>query len=527
MNPALRSRRLRFGLFVLDTRRVELLRDGVVVPLRPKPFALLTMLASNPGTVLRREELFAAIWPGAVVSDDSLTQAVREVRVALGDAGAALLRTVARHGYRFDAEVVASGPVPAGDPAPPARVESPDAAAPRMSLVVLPLDVVAGSDSGDWFCDPMTGDLTMDLGKVSGMFVISRETAFSYKDRQVDPRAVARELNVRYVVRGSVGRKGSEVWLNMALIGGETGRQQWAERFDLDLADLPRSLREVTGVVSRSLGVEVYRAEGQRTATLRPEQVQADDLAMKGWAVWLRGLSPENTFEALRLFEEAVARDPDSLRGWSGVGMMNAHAANYGWVADPAPARARQREALHQMERIDSEDMLTCFARTDPYYRRQDFSGLLQFAQTLIERFPNHPWSHHQHASALMRLGRFDECIDPVRRALRLGPRDTLRPVVRGMAMFCHFAAGRFADSVAEARTSLRERPTQAGSQMMLAAALAHDGQLEEAQQIVRENQGRPLFRLQSIQRLFDGTDPRLVQAREQLFATLKRLDVP
>lgn len=630
MHPPPRSRRLHFGPFVLDTRRVELRRDGVVVPLPPKPFALLATLASNPGTVLRREDLFAAVWPGAVVSDDSLTQAVREVRVALGDAGAPLLRTVARHGYRFDAEVVdadepparpattpqgagaaadehrpsrpAGGAAAAGEPAVPdstapappeyaapagpsqapkppwwglagvagrpasmlrwvgalalagaavvagvLRVDDfaralPDrlgsaiggptaeparAAAPRLSLVVLPLDVEAGSESGDWFSDPLTTDLTMDLGKVSGMFVISRETAFAYKGRQVDPRAVARELNVRYVVRGTVGRKGNAVRLDMALIDGETGRQRWAERFDLDRADLQRSLREVTGVLSRSLGVELHRAEGQRAATLEPRQVQADDLAMQGWAVWFRGLSPENTFEALRLFEEAVARDPDSLRAWSGIGLMNAQAANHGWLPDPAPARARQRDALHQMERIDGEDMLTYFARVDPYYRRQDFAGLLQLAQTLVERFPNHPWSHHQHAAALMHLGRFDECVAPVHRALRLGPRDTLRPVVRGMAALCHFAAGGYPESVAEARQMMQESPTQAGPQLMLAAALVHAGRLEDAQAIVRENQGRPMFAQQSLRQVLPGTHPRLVEAREQLLGALKKLGVP
>lgn len=608
MNPPLPYRRLRFGPFVLDTRRVELQREGVQIPLRPKPFALLVVLVGHPGTVLSRAELFAAVWPGTVVSDDSLTQAVREVRVALGDAGATMLRTVARHGYRFDAEVIdaeagglsalpgtagtggtgdAAARPPAGDHATSAsglplsstwrshvfvdgrltpvarrvgalaltgmvlaagalRVDqgivgltdllaqtfggptalTEGSGAPRLSLVVLPLGREADSDGGDGFSDPLTMDLTTDLGKVSGMLVISRETAFSYKGRQVDPRVVARELNVRYVVRGSVGRKGDRVRLDMSLIDGETGRQLWTERFDLDRADLANSLREVTGILSRSVGVEVVRAEGQRAATLSPEQVRADDLAMRGWAVWMRGFSRENTFEALQLFDAAVSRDPDSLRAWSGVSLMNATAANYGWLTDPAPARARQREALLQMERIDSEDMLTYFARVDPFYRRQDFEGLLQLAQTLVTRFPSHPWSHHQHAAALMQLGRFEECIAPAEQALRLGPRDTLRWVVRGMASFCHFGADRPGPALAQARLAVQDSPIQALPQLMLAAALAHDGQAEAAQRVVQENLGRPAFRQDSLKRLLTGTAPRLVQTRERLFETLARLGV-
>lgn len=569
MDPPVRPHRLRFGAFVLDTRRIELSRDGVVVPLRPKPFALLVMLASHPGAVLRKDELLASVWPGVVVSDDSLTQAVREVRAALGEHGPTLLRTVARHGYRFDAEVVDADADPptalrpsigtergtrrtrqatavalalaaAGVaalwrvgtlPSPVAEADASAAAtalqAPRLSLMVLPLAVERTSDGGEWFGDALTMDVTANLGQVSGMFVISRETAFGYKNRPVDPRAVARELNVRYLVSGTIDRRGNELRLEMALIDGETGRRRWSERFDLDRGDLPGSLRAVTGRLSRALGVEVYRAEGQRAALLAPGQVEADDLAMQGWSVWLRGLSPENTFEALRLFEAAVARDPDSLRAWSGVGLMNGQAATHGWLPDPAPARARQREALRQMERIDGDDMLTWFARVDPYYRQQDFAGLLQLAETLTQRFPNHPWSHHQHAAALMQLGRFDECALPVRRALQIGPRDTLRSVVRGMGAFCHFGAGRYAEAVAEARQAVLDGPTRPGSQMMLAAALWQHSQAEEARRIVREHAGRPQFNRRSLERLFVGTDTRLVMARDRLFATLQELGVP
>lgn len=569
MDSRLRPRRLRFGRFVLDTRRVELSRDGVVVPLRPKPFALLVMLASHPGTVLRKEELFAAVWPGVVVSDDSLTQAVREVRTALGEDGSSLLRTVARHGYRLDAEVIEadaeSPPVVLPTPVPArstrlgwrmgvvllalsctgaaglwwsgalsgsagqgfASFSARATTAPRLSLVVLPLALESGSEGGDWFSDTLTMDLTSGLGEISGMFVISRETAFGYRHRPVDPRAVARELNVRYVVRGSVDRRDNEVRLQIALVDGETGRQRWSERFELARNDLPGSLRAVTGRVSRALGVEVYRAEGQRAALLAPGQVEADDLAMQGWSVWLRGLSPQNTLEALRLFEAAVARDPDSLRGWAGVGLMNGQAATYGWLPDTAAARARQREALHHMERIDGDDMLTWFARVDPYYRRQDFEGLLQLAQTLTNRFPNHPWSHHQHTAALMQLGRFDECATPVQRALQIGPRDTLRSVVRGMGAFCHFGAGRYDKAVAEARLAVLDSPTQPGQQLLLAASLWRHSKSEEARRIVRENSGRPQFTRQTLLRLLVGTDPRLLSARDHLSAALQELGVP
>jgi TolB-like protein/DNA-binding winged helix-turn-helix (wHTH) protein len=609
MNPSIQPHRLRFGPFVLDTRRVELLRDGAVVPLRPKPFALLTVLARNPGTVLSKEALLAAVWPGTVVTEDSLTQAVRDVRMALGDAGAHWVHTVARHGYRFDADVVdvealgasderaatpPADPAPAGVATHPAPVgpvsgsasaadvatlqrvqlpagrprrrtapatlaaavllgglavtagltgtpwwppvlptlssdraaDAPGATAPRLSVVVLPLEPEPGSDTGDWFSDPLSADLTANLGQYSGVIVISRETAFTYKGRQVDPREVARELNVRYVVRGTVRRDDNDVRLSLTLIDGETGRQRWADRFAVDRANLRASLAEVGGAVSRSLGVEVWRAEGQRAATLAPEQIEADDIAMRGWAVFYRGLSRENTLEALRWFETAVARDPDSLRGWGGVALTNGTAVNSGWAADPPAARKRQHEAIREMERIDRDDMLTHMARVGHYYLRRDFEGLLTLTQHLIERFPSHPHAHHQQAMAYMLLGRFDDCLEPGRQAIRLGPRDVWLPYTRSVLAFCHFFAGRYAKAAREANLAVEANTALAGPQLILAAALARDGRLDAARAIVEANKGRAPFNVHTLQLVLPGDEPRLAEGRERMLATLGELGV-
>jgi DNA-binding winged helix-turn-helix (wHTH) protein/TolB-like protein len=575
MNASKLPERLRFGPFVLDTRRAELLRDGVTVALRPKPFALLATLTANPNTLLAKEELLEAVWPGVVVTEDSLTQAVHELRAALGDAGPQLVRTVARRGYRFDAEVVddaltmqaGAEPAPAGDVeaaaavAPRAQpvlrriavvafvgaalaaatwllyepafltghgraIEAQGPKAPRLSIVVLPLEVEAGSEGGAWFSDPLSADLTSELGKVSGAVVISPDTAFTYKGKQLDPREVARQLNVRYVVQGTVRRKENDVRLNLSLIDGESGRQRWAEEFAMDRANLRHSLEQVTSMVSRTLGVEVYRAEGQRAAALKPGQVEADDLAMSGWAVWYRGLSRENTIEALRRFESAVARDPDSLRGWAGLAIANGTAVSSGWAPNPAAASARHGEAIRQLERLDRNDVFTHMARIGAYYLTEDFAGLLQLTQTLVERFPNHPHGHHHQANALMLLGRFDECVEPLRKAARLGPRDTMLPYWRSGLAMCHFFAGRYPEAVGEARLAIQANTALAGPHLILAAALARNGQVEEAQKIVRENAARDRFRIQTLRLVLLGNEPRLAKGRERIIATLKELGV-
>lgn len=590
MNASRPPERLCFGPFVLDTRRAELRRDGAVVALRPKPFALLVTLTANPNRVLAKEALLTAVWPGVVVTEDSLTQAVHDLRAALGDAGPRLVRTVARRGYRFDAEVVdadalavqqSAEPGNAADaavqvPAPPnwrhraftsvshasvqrriavlaslgalavliglaggwhlyqpaflkgpgAALERQSSQAPRLSIVVLPLEVEPGSEGGAWFSDPLSADLTTELGKVSGMIVISRDTAFTYKSRELDPREVARQLNVRYVVRGTVRRHENNVRLKLALIDGETGRQRWVEQFALDRASMQHSLEQVTGQVSRALGVEVYRAEGQRAATLNPEQIQADDLAMSGWAVWYRGLSRENTLEALRLFEASVARDPDSLRGWAGIAVTNGTAVSSGWAASPAAARARHHAAIRQLERLDRNDVLTQMARLGIYYLTEDFAGLLNLAQVLVERFPNNPIGHHHQANALLLLGRFDECVEPIRRAARVGPRDTILPYARSALAMCHFFARRYAEAVEEAQLAVQANTALAGPQLILAAALARNGQLEEAQRIVRENAARERFNSHTLRLVLLGNEPRLAEGRQRMIATLAELGV-
>lgn len=571
---------LRFGAFVLDQARAELRRDGLPVPLRPKTFELLRCLALAPGTLRTKQELYDAVWPNVVVGDDSLSQAVHELRVALGDEDHRLVRTVARRGYRLEADVetlphavgdaggaLPESAAPAGraDRVEPGRRRSarrlgivaaavaafvatvaaallsvrdvgppPDrpradarpavASAPRQSIVVLPLEVEDGAEIGQPFADTLSADLTHELGQVAGSVVISRETAFAYRGGQVDPREVARQLGVRHVVRGTVGRAGDVLRLELALIDGETGRRQWAERFELDRSRLQASLQQVTGAVARTLGIEVVRAEGRRAAKLDPAQIEADDLAMQGWALWYRGLSRENTLAGWRAFEAAVARDPDALRAWAGISLLAATAVNSGWAEDPAAARARQHEAIRQLERLDPNAMVTQMARVGVFYRTEDFVGLLQLADALVARFPNEPYGHHQRSIALMVLGRFDECVPPAGRAARLGPRDSILPNILSVLAMCHFFAHRYAEAVAQARLAVQANTSLAGPLAILAASLARDHRPDEAGAVVAEVLARGPWDDRVLLQVLRGSEPRLVEGRERLLGTLDGL---
>ena len=404
----------------------------------------------------------------------------------------------------------------------------PTAKAPRLSLVVLPLASEGDPQDGPWFSDVLSTDLTMALGRLSGALVISRETAWTYKGKVIDPREVSRQLGVRYVVSGAVRRNDRDVRLSLALIDGESGSQRWAEQFTLDRGDLTRSLEQVALRVSRTLGVELYRAEGQRAAAMKPEQVEADDLAMQGWSIWYRGISRENSTEAARLFEAAVARDADSIRGWAGVSMTRGTSVTMGWAPDAKAALDRQREAVRQLERLDPNDVMTLMARTGPLWHTGDFNGLLRLTQDTVERFPNFPSGYQYHALALMMLGRFEECMPPARQAILLGPRDSLIPFYRTTLALCYFMAEQYELAASEARLAVQSNTSLAGPALTLAASLARSGKVEEATQVVETyRRNDPRFATATIERVLLGNEPRLSSGRARLVSTLKELGIP
>lgn len=544
--------RLRFAVFTLDLARAELLRDGQPVPLRPKAFALLALFARNPGRLLVKAELLETVWPGVVVTDDSLTQCIHDVRSALGDDGPQIVRTVARRGYRFDAEVRADPTVQAPAPAsgrgrnaaivgaalvaaliaglgffvllPPAPKPH---EAPALSIVVLPLSTEGEAD--EWLSDGLSRDLTTELGQISGAFVISRDTAHTYKGKPVDPRQVARELGVRYVVGGAVRRDGDRVRLTLSMVDGGTGAQHWAQQFDVERPRLAVALDDIGKQVARSLSVQILRASGERASGLAPEQVLADDLAMQGWSVYFRGVSRENLAEANRLFEAAVDRDPNCIRGWGGVAVMNGLLAGNLWAPDHAAALARLDEAARQLHELDAHDAYTYYARHFVALLKSDYESVLAISTTMTERFPSHPQPHFGRALALMNLGRFEECVEPTQRAIRLSPRDPGLALWKRQIGMCYFMRGEYREAAEYAREAQQLGPHVRTAPLLLAAALARSGRGDEARAVATELTKRnPDARASDVERLLRvNRNERYLEGRKRWIDTLRELGMP
>jgi adenylate cyclase len=188
---------------------------------------------------------------------------------------------------------------------------------PRLSIVVLPFENLSRDPDQEYFADGITDDLTSDLSRISGSFVISRNTAFTYKGKPVDAKQVGHELGVRYVIEGSVRRAGNQVRLNVQLIDAESGAHLWADRFDTDQANLGHAQDDITSRLARTLNLELVEVVGRRIERERAVNPDAHDLVMRGWACYYRPASVATRQEAQRFFEQALEVDPDRLTAGS------------------------------------------------------------------------------------------------------------------------------------------------------------------------------------------------------------------
>jgi len=185
-------------------------------------------------------------------------------------------------------------------------------AAPPLSLVVLPFANLSNDPEQEYFADGITDDLTTDLSRLSGSFVIARNTAFTFKGKPADVKQIGRDLGVRYLVEGSVRRTGEQVQVNVQLIDAESGAHLWAERFDTDRRDLANAQTEITSRLARMLNINLVAAEVTRSERRKAVDPDARDFVMRGWNWRNRPISPETLKEARLAFERALEIDPRS-----------------------------------------------------------------------------------------------------------------------------------------------------------------------------------------------------------------------
>jgi adenylate cyclase len=219
------------------------------------------------------------------------------------------------------------------------------AQAPRLSIVVLPFTNLSGDPSQEYFADGVTEDLTTDLSRLAGSFVISRNTAFTFKGKPVDARQIGRELGIRYVLEGSVRRTGRTVRVNAQLIDAGSGAHLWADQIDVDQGTLT-TLQDNFGIasrVARTLSVELINVEGRRAPRANPDAV---DLTMRGWSILNAAPQQEDAKRAVTVFEDALRIDPDNSQARVGLAQTLTLIHRNRWHPDRALILARADEAV-------------------------------------------------------------------------------------------------------------------------------------------------------------------------------------
>ncbi|RPH95862.1 MAG: hypothetical protein EHM68_11975, partial [Lysobacterales bacterium] len=371
-----------FGPFTLAVDQGALLRDGVSVPLRPKSFDVLLYLVRHPGRLVRREELLAAAWPGVLVTDDSLTQCLIEIRKALGDRERKIVRTVPRRGYLFDLAVrVVERVEKPGQPAAAAQ-HDPPAALPRsfarlpsrwtvaallvlavavgatwwragahpetadpplrergpagMSIAVLPFVDMSPEGDQEYLGDGIAEEILNLLAQVQGLTVIARTSSFSFKGEKADIGTIARRLNVAHVLEGSVRKAGERVRVTAQLVDGASGAHIWSQTFDERLQDIFATQDAIARNVATVLQERLLgAAEAGRLYDSKP----AKPIDLQAWEAYLRGKyfygrrMQGDVLRAQQHFEQALAKDPGLAVAWVAL------AATYNVrMGDAAPA---------------------------------------------------------------------------------------------------------------------------------------------------------------------------------------------
>jgi TolB-like protein/DNA-binding winged helix-turn-helix (wHTH) protein len=542
--------RLPLGAFALDLARGELLgADGRPAPLRRQALEVLLVLGRQVNQVVTKDELMAAVWPGVVVGDGSLAAAVADIRRVLGDAEHRRVRNIARRGYMLVVDA-AGAPMSAARPrhtlaalfvvlallagggllwvADRGAVRTVATAAlsrdvPMVSIVVLPLAVDGSAGEVGWFADALLGDLIVETARIYDSVVIGRDTALTYQGREVDPRTVARELGVRWVVRGRVRYADDRVRLTVELIDGETGAQRWSDTLDTERAQLQRLLDDYANRLARLLQIEIYASNAARSMKLTPTEVQADDLAMQGMALWFRGLTRDNVLQAIDRFERAVVLDPRSLQGWAGVNYATLHASLNGWLPDRAAAQRRVAEASERIEQIDPDSHNGYMARVIRAFSKRDWPQMLALCEPWMQR---HRLAHTYGScgAALVFNDRPDDAVIALERALRMSPREPFRAEWQYRLALAHYIAGRYEPARDWGLTAHR---TNAGLNWppIHAAALVELGDRIAAQRAFDEFAAQhPKMDAAALIARLPGTTPRYVAARERLMDALREL---
>ena len=462
-----------FGRFRFDLRRRELFRDESSVRLGGRALDVMHALAAAKGDVVSKTDLLARVWPGMAVGENNLQVQISLLRKTLQEdtSGESYLVTVPGRGYRLvGLDTLAQGPA------------LPD----KPSIAVLPFENRSDDPGQDYFADGIVEDIITALCRIRWLFVIARNSSFSYKNRVVDIKQVGRELGVRYVLEGGVRKDTQRVRITAQLVDAASGMHLWADHFDsgieniFDLQD--RVTESVVGAITRQL----EQAEIERAKRKPTNRLDAYDYFLRGMASAHR-ITQDGTSDALELFAKAIELDNDFAAPYGAAAFCYAVRKICGWTANRAQEMAETTRLARLAAQLGKDDAVAlAFGGLALGYVAGDLEGALALVERALSLNPNLATAWYASGTVrAFRGGEPDVAIEHLRRAMRLSPRDPLMFTMQGVTAFAHFFAGRYEEATSWAEKAFWERPNILATLRVAAASYALAGRPEEARKAV------------------------------------------
>ncbi len=526
------------GEMRLDPASNELTRrpDGPIQHLEPKAAEVLATLARHAGQAVSREDLLTAVWPGVVVGDDALTQAIIKLRRALGDDARQprYIETISKRGYRLIATVseitppaptvdppalAPEAPTPAGSAparrrldawlialagagvlllfavallgepqgeraAPPASAARAGATSPPV-IAVLPLANLGGDPQRAYFSDGITEDIIGALGRYSGLRVIARNSVEQFKTRPATASVLRQELGADYVLGGSVREHAGRIRIAVQLSDSDSAQVLWSDRFEG--SDVFEIQQDIVRQIAGTLAVRLTRLEERRIEAQPRADMAAYDLVLHARALLVRTERSANR-EARKLLGRALELEPDYGEAYVVRAQAEFHRAMYGWVEDGALAFERsEADALRALASDDAQAKARAHGHLSLVYAlRREFDKALREADLAIAANPSDAFAIDARGDVLLWSGRLQEAVDAMEAAGRLDPVGRSAGSKFDLVL-AYYSLERYAEALVTVESALARYPDAPFLQALRAATLARLGKLERARQAAAE----------------------------------------
>ncbi len=401
-----------------------------------------------------------------------------------------------------------------------AELQLPD----KPSIAVLPFDNMSGDPEQEYFADGISEDIITALSKFRWFFVSARNSTFAYRGTAINIKQIGQELNVRYVLEGSVRKAGKRVRITAQLIEAQSGNHIWADRYDRDLEDIFDLQDEIQQAIVAAVEPELVSAEFQRASKKSSDDLAAWDLLQQ--AMWhLNQRNEEDTSRAVKLFEETIARDSSMARAYSGYSRTLINMIGYGWSRKPEEHLRKTKELALEAVRKDDSDPFNHDALGRVFSFHNDPENAIREHRIALKLNPNSAYTHWGLAEALRMADRHEEALTHLEEAIRLSPRDSLLFMTESYKGLSLESLGRIQEAENAFLRGVSLRPDVIWMTMLLVDFYVRHERLTDARELVER--ASPRLPDLSLSYARNSINPHISLRGENLIENLRAAGLP